>query len=165
MGSIAAAAWIAGILLTAVANCSRTSQDAAPPATSPPVEGAASTTDMFKLYDPSSLIEVRSVSELPDGLRQIEAGMMEAPGEGPHSRCCQFLIAGASDTSALVAYEEFGYVGTFLAKAYVHVASGWTEAHGWVIGSPTTLRELKEMTSLPVENYDAWKPPPLSESL
>jgi hypothetical protein len=158
MGSIAAAAWIAGILLTAVASCSRTSQDAAPPATSPSVESAASTTDTFKLYAPSSLIEVRSVSELPDGLKQMVAGMMEAPGEGPHSRCCQFLIAGASNTSAIVAYEEFGYVGTFLAKAYVHTASGWIEVRGWAIGSPTTLRELKEMTSLPVENYNAWKP-------
>jgi len=153
--TISVATWVAGTLLTVIVGCS---QDAAPLAISPSVASVASSTDASRLYEPASLIEARSVSELPDGLRQIVSGLMEAPGEGPQSRCCQFLLAGVSNTSALVAYEEFGYVGTFLAKAYVRGASGWKEAHEWAIGSPTSLRELKEMTSLPPGDYDGWKP-------
>jgi hypothetical protein len=55
------------------------------------------------------------------------------------------MVAGVSDTSALVSYEMFGYVPTTHAIAYVHVKSNWVAARKWDnVGYPKTLSELQD---------------------
>ena len=121
--------------------CSRAHQDASPLiAASTPSE-----TDLAKLFDQSSLVEIRTVSDLPDGLRQDISDMMATSGEGPNGRAYEFMIAGTSDTSALVAYEAFGYVPSTYATAYVHSGSNWKAVRKWSdVGTPKTLRDLQD---------------------
>jgi hypothetical protein len=106
-----------------------------------------------KQYDPSSLVEVTNISNLPDDLKSHFKGWLgqrraniappsedDDPGERPGG----FIIAGVSDSSALVAYEELGYVPTTHATAYVHVKSDWIPTKKWdAVGYPKTLNELQ----------------------
>jgi hypothetical protein len=67
------------------------------------------------------------------------------------SKC--FLVAGISATSALVAYKRGGYEGqSGVGAAYVHSNSGWTKVASWRIGYPSSLKELREMTSFPPDD-------------
>jgi hypothetical protein len=101
---------------------------------------------LFKLYDPSSLIEVRKFSDLPDGVKALaNRSGMDARGEGPGGRLRHFLVGGVSKTSALVAYEQFGYVPTYMADAYVKNGSDWVAIRSWEIGHVTTLDEARNM--------------------
>jgi hypothetical protein len=108
--------------------------------------GAPTDADLFKLYSPSSLMEVRNFSDLPDGVRALaNRSGMDARGEGPGGRLRQFLVGGVSETSALVAYEQFGYVPTYMADAYVKNGSNWVAIRSWEIGRVTTLDETRDM--------------------
>ena len=131
-----------------------------------------SVSDPFKLYDPSSLVEVKTLHGFPIEL-QVLLGVQETGyhriadvgeqcyptdvhGSDP-GRC--FLMGGISDSSALVAFKIGGYAGqSEVAVAYAHTKSGWLKAKEWDIGNPNNLRELKEMTGLPAENYGPSKP-------
>jgi hypothetical protein len=105
--------------------------------------------DMFKLYDPSSLIEVRKFSDLPDGVKVLaNRDGMEAKGEGPEGRLREFMVGGASQTSALVAYEQFGYTPTYFAAAYVYTGGKWVAVRRWEIGKVTTLKEALNIIGL-----------------
>lgn len=113
----------------------------------------AEQTEMAKHFDASSLVEVARISDLPHDLKSHFKGWLgerreniaapsedDDPGDFPGA----FIIAGVSDSSALVAYEEYGYVPTTHATAYVHVKSDWMAAKKWDgIGYPKTLSELK----------------------
>ena len=56
----------------------------------------------------------------------------------------RFIIAGASDSSALVAYEELGFVPSTHATSYVHAKDGWAAARKWDnVGYPKSLADLK----------------------
>jgi hypothetical protein len=57
------------------------------------------------LDDPSSLAEVTKIANLPESLRSHFKGWME-PGDTSGKVRYRFIVAGASDTSALVAFEE-----------------------------------------------------------
>jgi len=82
--------------------------------------------DNFKLFDPASLIEVRNFADLPDGVKALgNQDGINASGEGPDVRLRKFMVGGVSQTSALVAYEQFGYVPNFIAAAYVYTGSKW----------------------------------------
>jgi hypothetical protein len=72
------------------------------------------------------------------------------PGDLPGG----FIIAGVSDWSALVAYDEYGYVPTTHAMAYVHVKSDWIVEDN--VGYPKTLSELQlsvERFATPVNGH------------
>ena len=59
----------------------------------------------------------------------------------------KFLVGGVSDTSAIVAYELFGYVPSFRAQAYVYSNSRWISSKEWEIPSGVTnLRDLLTFT-------------------
>lgn len=101
-------------------------------------------------FKSSSLNEVRQLEDLPEGLKSVlRQGKYAGGGEGPEGRCCVFLVGGIDETSALVAYEIFGFVPTYRANAFVQSKAGWVTAGEWTIGAPSTLQELKEMTSRP----------------
>jgi hypothetical protein len=64
--------------------------------------------------------------------------------DDPGDRPGRFIIAGVSDTSALIAYEMYGYVPTTHATACVHAKSDWIVAKKWdAVGYPKTLSELR----------------------
>jgi hypothetical protein len=115
------------------------------------VESVNQPAEAFKSYSPSSMVEVRKLDDLPNGLRDsLMRGKYGASGEGPEGRCCVFLVGGVSQTSAIVEYEFFGLVPTYQATAFVQGTAGWVEAGAWNIGyrRPTpTLVELKDLTS------------------
>jgi hypothetical protein len=80
----------------------------------------AEQTAIAKQFDTSSLVEVTRISDLPSDLKQHFKGWLgrrreniatpseDDPGDLPGG----FIIAGISDSSALVAHEEHGYVPT-----------------------------------------------------
>ena len=43
----------------------------------------------------------------------------------------KFLVGGASKSSAIVAYEQFGYVPSFFAQSYVFSNSHWVAVKRW----------------------------------
>jgi hypothetical protein len=58
------------------------------------------------------------------------------------------MIAGVSDSSALVAYEEFGFVPSTHAISFVHDKAAWVAARTWDnLGYPKTLGELQNATA------------------
>jgi len=98
-------------------------------------------------YDPSSLFEVTRISDLPESLRSHFKGWME-PGDTNGKVPYRFIVAGASNTSALVAFEEFGYVPSTHAISYVHVNDDWVAAQTWdAVGYPKSLAELQNTIS------------------
>jgi hypothetical protein len=114
-----------------------------------------------RIYNPASLVEVKSLAGFPEGLQVAmgarikgygriadvgeECNPTDVVGAGP-DRC--FLLGGVSDTSALVAYKVGGYAGqSGEAAAYVHVQSDWIRIQRWQIGYPINLHELQGMTS------------------
>jgi hypothetical protein len=74
-------------------------------------------------------------------------GKYEGSGEGPEGRCCVFIVGGVSQTSAIVAYELFGFVPSYQASAFVQGKAGWVKVGEWNIGPASTLAELKVLTS------------------
>jgi len=111
-----------------------------------------------RLYNPTSLVEVKSLAGFPEELQVAlgarikgygriadvgeECNPTDVVGYGP-DRC--FLLGGLSDTSALVAYKVGGYAGQWDAAAsYVRTKSGWVKIGEGNIGYPNNLSELKE---------------------
>jgi hypothetical protein len=131
---------IAAILVTGAVACTNKSDNGGSHDASQPAN------DYFKTYDPSSLIEVRNFADLPDGVK-TQAGM-DAKGEGPEGRLREFMVGGASQTSALVAYEQFGYTPTYTAAAYVYTGSKWIPVRSWEIGKASTLKEVLSIIAL-----------------
>ncbi len=126
----------------------------------------AEQTAIAKQFDMSSLVEVTRISDLPNDLEEHFKGWLgrrrdnivppsedDDPGDLPGG----FIIAGVSDSSALVAYEEYGYVPTTHATAYVHVKADWIAARQWKdVGYPKTLSELRraiEKLATPVTGH------------
>ena len=115
-----------------------------------------------RIYNPASLVEVKSLAGFPDELQIAlgarikgygriadvgeECNPTDVVGDGP-DRC--FLLGGLSGTSALVAYKVGGYAGQWeVAASYVHTKSGWVKIGEGNIGYPNNLSELKEMSRL-----------------
>lgn len=64
--------------------------------------------DKEMTYDPTSLIEVKALSDLPSQVRTLaNASFM---GTNYDSTPTKFLVGGVSRSNAVIAYEEFGYV-------------------------------------------------------
>jgi hypothetical protein len=112
------------------------------------IESVNQPTETIASYSPASMVEVRKLDDLPNGLREIlMRGKYGGSGEGPEGRCCVFLVGGVSQTSAIVAYELFGYVPTYQASAFVQGKAGWVKVGEWNIGPASSLVELKDLTS------------------
>ena len=130
---------------------------------STPAEKRPSTAELLKLYDPSSLVETKTLRAFPADLQSVlvvhasgyariaDIGEPCNPtdvvgGEEP-GRC--FLVGGASNSSALVAFKVGGYAGQWaVGERYVHIKSGWLKVGEGNIGYPNNLSELKSMDGL-----------------
>jgi hypothetical protein len=158
---------IAASVMLSVVGCSQSSTPSPTPRARAPVEEPPSTAELLKLYDPSSLVEAKTLKALPAdlqsvlGVRGTDTPWIADVGEPCNptdvvskdypSKC--FFVGGVSATSALVAYKVGGFAGQSGAgAAYVHTNSGWTEVASWNIGYPSNLNELREMTSFPPDN-------------
>jgi len=134
------------LMLTTVMACSGKPKGQASPAALPDTPRHANA-DVFSLYDPKSLVEVKVFAELPEGVKALaNSGGMEARGEGPDGRLQQFMVGGASSTSALVTYEQFGFIPTYGAVAYVYTGNKWVSVRKWEIGKAATLKEAIDLT-------------------
>jgi len=103
-------------------------------------------TDVSKLYNPVAMIEVKNFADLPDGVQTLakETFMKERYDSTP----TKFLIGGASKSSAVVAYEQFGYVPSFFAQSYIFRNSRWVEGKRWQLDTEIIrLRDLISFTS------------------
>lgn len=109
---------------------------------------------LTKQYDPSTLVEVTKISDLPSDLKtrfkawlgpqRANLPVANQKGDDPSELLGGFIVAGVNDSSALVAYEEYGYVPTTHATAYVHAKSDWIAVRKWDdVGYPKTLNELR----------------------
>jgi hypothetical protein len=80
-----------------------------------------------------------------------ESGSLEcclAPGDTNGKVPYRCIVAGASNTSALVAFEEFGYVPSKHAISYVHANDDWVAAQTWdAVEHPKSLAELQNTIS------------------
>jgi len=64
----------------------------------------------------------------------------------------QFLIGGVGGSSAIVAYEQGGYVPSYHAQSYVLIHSRWVPAKHWLLQSKIgTLHDLIFATAQDVE--------------
>jgi hypothetical protein len=125
---------VAAALLLGVSACMR-SQHA-----------ATALSSVRSLYDASSLVEVRCLSDLPAEIQSVFSDQGSTSPEPPLRR---FLVSGISETSALVAYEEGEDPPSSIAVAYVLAGSQWIAVAHWSVGSPTSLRQLRAMTLFP----------------
>jgi hypothetical protein len=92
-------------------------------------------------------IHASRIANLPESLRSHFKDWIE-PGDMNGKVPFRFIVAGASDTSALVAFEEFGYVPSTHAISYVHVNDDWVAARTWnAVCYPTSLTELTNTIS------------------
>ena len=99
-----------------------------------------------EIYNPAAMIEVKNFADLPDGVQALANGsfMKERFDNTP----TKFLVGGASKSSAIVAYEQFGYVPSFFAQSYVFSNSRWFAAKRWQLDTETIrLRDLIASTS------------------
>jgi hypothetical protein len=102
--------------------------------------------DVAKLYDPTSMIEVKNFTDLPAGVQTLANGsfMKERYDNTP----AKFLVGGVGKSSAIVTYEQFGYVPIFIAQSYVYSDSQWLTAKSWQLGAEIVrLRDVISSTS------------------
>jgi hypothetical protein len=107
-------------------------------------------------FDTSTLVEVRELDQLPEGIQVLvgrrKAGRNEIVDvgepfnsidvlDGRPSR--RFILAAVSGTSAVVAYEQGGIAIFYVVRAFVNTRLGWVEKSRWsVTRRPETLGEL-----------------------
>jgi hypothetical protein len=121
---------IAAEFLAAAAGCSRSQTEVESPKTA----DSTAVSGYTKLYDQNSLKEVRDFKDLPPEVRKH----LDPLG---HS----FMIAGLSDTSALVGYQVGDFVPTYTADAFVFAGSKWIKIKSWdAIAEAKKLSELIE---------------------
>jgi len=151
---------IAPSMMFGVLGCSPSSTPTPTANLSAPAEQQLSTEELLTLYDPSSLVETKTLGALPADLqsafgvhatgyaRLADVGEPCDPtdviGKDP-GRC--FFVGGVSPTSALVAFKIGGFAGQFgVGEAFVRANSTWIKVHSWDIRYPRNLKELREMT-------------------
>lgn len=151
--------------LASVVSCSQSSTPK--PETGAPSKNQPSIGELSKLYDPSSLAEVKTLKDFPSDLQSVlGVHATDVPPIADIGEPCNptdvirrdypdrcFLLGGISRTSALVAYKVGGYAGQWeVAARYVHTQSGWAKIGEGAIGQPNSLSELKNMSRLAAEN-------------
>jgi hypothetical protein len=85
---------LSNVVMLGATGCSRSPQNPNPSVRSPTTENATASTDLFALYDPGSLVEVRRFSNLPNDLKSlIRAGVLAA-AEPDNDDFRHFLAGG-----------------------------------------------------------------------
>jgi hypothetical protein len=147
-------------------SCSPSSTPQVVPKLGTPNEKQLSSSELLKLYDPSSLVEAKTLGDLPSDLQSVlgvhatgyeriadvgePCNPTDVVGPGP-TRC--FFVGGISAASALVAFKIGGFAGqSGVGEAYVRTSAGWVRIKSWDIGYPDSLKQLREMTSLPPDD-------------
>jgi hypothetical protein len=147
--------WVSCIavpILVGLVGCSRSQDDSSAHAPDSAVTPAINHVDLFRQYDPASLVEVTKFSGLPEGLRtMIRVGNVtedhvlsdDDPGGGRI-----FVAGGASTTSALVGYQVGDYLPVIRGTAYVYSGGEWKVAKVWQkdVGYPRTFGDLLFIT-------------------
>jgi hypothetical protein len=152
--------FIAPSMMFGVVGCSPSSTPTPTANLTAPTERQLSTEELLTLYDPSSLIETKTLGALPADLQSVlgvhatgyarlaDVGEPCNPTDYRHGdpgRC--FFVGGVSPTSALVAFKIGGFAGqSGVGEAFVHSNSTWIKVHSWNIRYPRNLNELREMT-------------------
>ena len=154
---------ISALSVIGVVGCSPSSTPAPTPNSRTPLESQLAASELLKLYDQSSLVEAKTLGDLPTDLQAVlgvhasgyariadvgePCNPTDVIGNDP-ARC--FFVGGVSPTSALIAFKIGGIAGqSGVGEAYVHANSTWTKVESWGIGFPTNLKALREMVSLP----------------
>jgi hypothetical protein len=155
--------WCILLMIINVIGCSQPSAPTPGSSMGTPTEKQLTTAELSKLYDPSSLVEAKTLGDLPADLQSVlgvhangyariadvgePCNPTDVIGNDP-GRC--FFVGGVSATSALIAFKIGGYAGqTGVGEAYVHTASTWIKVESWSIGFPSDLKALREMVSIP----------------
>lgn len=145
--NFASSAIIAGaLLLLIVGGCTKPAQENG---ASTRQTNAPSTAALAKLYEPSSLTEVREVQQFPADLKAAlsDNGLDITKSK---TRPAQFLVGGLSATAAIIEYEQFDYVPSYHAAVYVLAGRRWYRLWDWPIAPAFNLPELVAATrSLP----------------
>jgi hypothetical protein len=154
-------------MLLSVVGCSQSSAPTPTPKARAPAEEPLSAAELLKLYDPSSLVETKTLKSLPADLQSVlgvrgtdydriaDVGVPCDPTDvvsKDYPTNC-FFVGGISATSALVAYKVGGFAGqSGVGAAYVRTNLYWKKVASWDIGYPSNLKELREMTSFPPDD-------------
>jgi hypothetical protein len=156
---------ISASALTGIMSCSQPSAPTPNAGTS--TDRPLSVAEMSTLYDPSSLVEVKTLRGFPVELQSVlGVHATDAPSIADVGEPCTpsdvvridypdrcFLVGGLGGTSALVAYRVGSITGPFVVAArYVRTKSAWVMIGNETIGIPSSLAELKEMSRLATEN-------------
>ena len=99
----------------------------------------AASSDSGKRYDPTMLKEVKKLADLPKDVQTLaDNTFMKDRWDGAPTK---FLVGGVGGLSAVVIYEQSGYVPSYHAQSYAFDDSRWVPAKEWVLQSEiTTLR-------------------------
>jgi hypothetical protein len=126
---------VAMVLLSSFSadGCSGSPPDVA--VSAPEAHVAATSSDRTQ-FDPSTLKEVRRLADLPVGVQVLanSSYMRENFDYTP----TKFLVGGLGGTSAIVAYEQGGYVPSYHAQSYVFRNSRWVPDKKWRLESRIT---------------------------
>jgi hypothetical protein len=135
---------LATVLLLSALGAAACSRDS--PSGSAPKPNIAVDSDFKAEFDPKTLKECKQFADLPEGVQALaNNSFMRHRYDGNPTK---FVIGGVGESSAIVAYEEGGFVPSYNAQSYVLRNSLWTEDRHWWIGEPvTTLSALISETS------------------
>jgi hypothetical protein len=158
--------FVALSMMLSVVGCSPSGTPTPTTNLSAPPGQQLSAEELLKLYDPSSLVETKTLGALPQALQLVlgvhatgydrlaDVGEPCNPTDYHHGdpgRC--FFVGGVSPTSALVAFKIGGIAGqSGVGEAFVQANSTWIKVHSWDIRYPRNLKELREMTRVPPDD-------------
>jgi hypothetical protein len=124
------------------AGCSRE-----PPSGSAPAPNVAVNGDTKVQFDLKTLKECKQLADLPEGVQVLaNNSFMQHRYDGTPTK---FLVGGVGVSSAIVAYEDGGYVPSYYAQSYVLSSSRWVAETHWQLESEvTTLSALVSESTL-----------------
>jgi hypothetical protein len=118
-----------------------------PPSGSAPAPNVAVNGDTKVQFDLKILKERKQLTDLPDGVQVLaNNSFMQHRYDGTPTK---FLVGGVGVSSAVVAYEDGGYVPSYHAQSYVLRSSRWVADTNWQLESEvTTLSALASESRL-----------------
>jgi hypothetical protein len=124
------------------AGCSRDPPSGSAPAPNVAVYGATKVQ-----FDLKILKECKQLADLPDGVQVLaNNSFMQHRYDGTPTK---FLVGGVGVSSAVVAYEDGGYVPSYHAQSYVLRSSRWVADTNWQLKSEVaTLSALASESRL-----------------
>jgi len=118
-----------------------------PPSGSAPAPNVAVNGDTKVQFDLKILKERKQLTDLPDGVQVLaNNSFMQHRYDGTPTK---FLVGGVGVSSAVVVYEDGGYVPSYHAQSYVLRSSRWVADTNWQLESEvTTLSALASESRL-----------------